>query len=407
MSGTNAKSIFTPGLGLIALALAAFYIQRSIWRAALLLPERIGDSANYLKAATAILAGDSPYTVANFDYPPLAAVIVLPLALLPDLARVVWFVLGHLFLVAAAILLWRFIGRDRIAAVAIALVWCLGGTVAENLVLGQFNPLLLLLLVVAMVSGKRIGSAALGLATAIKIWPGLLVLAAFLRRRWRVFAEQTLWAIGLIVIPLVALVVFLPPPHVPASSGFWMGTPAILNFSLPAQALRLSELPNPGDELPRNWRLGSDPQRLTLSRSQQRLAVVVSLSALAICLGFIWRAVWYRGMDRLPLLAALVSAALVTATISWYHYQLLQFPGIAWLGSCYWRESRMARLFLLVGVTLGLTWFHAIPAEFVGLGSPAQQALYVLLRGALVPIFGLLLLTLYLQRAGETTRPQC
>ncbi|HEV7784158.1 MAG TPA: glycosyltransferase family 87 protein, partial [Thermoanaerobaculia bacterium] len=101
--------------------------------------DRFGaDFRNYYDAAVHLLAGLSPYDVKGFDYPPLTALIAVPVAWLPyPEARVVWLLANWSCLVAAGFLLVRILGGDRAAVLAVAACWALCGTVAENLVLGQ------------------------------------------------------------------------------------------------------------------------------------------------------------------------------------------------------------------------------------------------------------------------------
>ncbi len=100
-----------------------------------------GDFRHYYDAATEWLSGGSPFSVPGFDYPPLLAYLVGPFALLPlETPRLAWFLLSLLCLILAAWGVWRWLGADWAALVAVGGVWSLAGTVRENLVLGQVNP---------------------------------------------------------------------------------------------------------------------------------------------------------------------------------------------------------------------------------------------------------------------------
>lgn len=169
----------------LVVAASARYVQRNVVLALAHVGAAPSDFSHYYSAARALLQGLSPYSVYNFDYPPLVAVLALPLAPWSYVAsRLAWYWLSHFFLLVAAYFVWRKSGADAVAAVSVALVWGLSGTVAENLVLGQVNPLLLLLVAVAF-TAPRCGTWSLGVATALKLWPGALLLGYGVRGRWR------------------------------------------------------------------------------------------------------------------------------------------------------------------------------------------------------------------------------
>jgi hypothetical protein len=178
-----------------------------------------GDFTNYHRAAAAVLQGESPFTLAGFDYPPLVALLMLPLAGLPlDAARVAWFFASHLCLLGAAVLLFRPLGRDRAALLALAALWALSGTVQENLALGQIQPLLLLLLAFAFredASHPGRSAAALGLAAGLKVWPGLLLFADLEPRRLRALLLGLGVAALAVALPLLTLLTCCAPPIFP------------------------------------------------------------------------------------------------------------------------------------------------------------------------------------------------
>lgn len=363
----------TPGAGrrltlnALTAGLVGVFLYRSLWLPLSVLDRYGADFRNYYDAAVRLLAGLSPYEVKGFDYPPLTALIVLPVAWLPyPEARVVWLLANWLCLAAAGFLLVRILGSGRAATLAVAALWALCGTVAENLVLGQVNPILLFLLVLAWwgVSRDRDGvaAAAIGFATALKLWPGVLLIA-LATRHWRRAAAGLLAALIFLGISWLPFLV-LPPPHSPARADYWVGTPAFLNFSLPAVALRLADPPAPGQAFPLSWRNGNDPLAFKLPA---RLAVLsAGLAGLLLAVGaavLLWaaRGAGRSGEGQLPALAAAVSLALLASPICWYHYQLLQLPGLALLAHCWAgrlasRAGWLARLAGLAGLSAGLTW---------------------------------------------------
>ena len=109
-----------------------------------------GDFRAYHQAARALAAGESPYSESAFIYPPLLPVMLLPLASLSlETARLVWFVASQAALLGSLGLMVSLLGSGITGLAAVLLVWIVGGTVQENLVLGQANPFLLLAIVAA------------------------------------------------------------------------------------------------------------------------------------------------------------------------------------------------------------------------------------------------------------------
>src|SRR4051794_18467944 len=241
----------TPGAGrrltvnaLIA-GLIGVFLYRSLWLPLSVLNRYEADFHHYYNAAAQVLAGLSPYSARGFDYPPLTPLIVVPVAWLPyPQARVVWLLVNWLCLTAAGGLLVRILGGDRGALLTVAALWALSGTVAENLVLGQVNPLLLFLLVLAWwgISRNRgsVAAVAIGLATALKLWPGVLLLA--LAPHWRRVAGGL--AAGLGFFPLSPPPPLLPPPPPPPRPpGHFGRQPAPPHLSPPPAGPRAGRSP--------------------------------------------------------------------------------------------------------------------------------------------------------------------
>ena len=381
-----------------------------------------GDFQHQYEAAARLLAGGSPFGSAWYDYPPLPALLLLPLAGMSfEAARLAWFLIGHLCLLGAALLLVRPLGGDRAAVLAVGGAWLLGGTVQENLVLGQWNPVLLLLLALALwFDARRPAGAAglLGLAAAIKIWPGLLLAADLLRRRRRALATGLAVAAGGVILPGLAIAALAPPPHLPTHGAFWMGSPAPLNLSLPAAALRATYrgADRPGAAMPLDWEVGNNPAVLQLSPERRMLSLAVSLALLLAGLLLLAYRTGRRNfsLSGPPLLAALVALALVAAPIAWYHYQLLQLPGIAWLAAgrlrglaavdpqkkAPGREGVRGVLPLLglVALLIGLTRAHLWYPVARWLGAGEGQAVQV--AGWAVPALGIVLFLLLVRELG-------
>lgn len=408
----------SPGWMVLVVAAGLAYLAHQLVLPALYLPTTVGDFANYHRAGAALWAGESPYSVAKFDYPPLLAFLAAPLARLPlETARWLGFVIAELCLLGAAWLTWRWLGRDRVAGGAVLAVWCLAGTVPENLVLGQINPVLLLLAAAALHAWDRrpgTAGAALGIATALKLWPGVLAVGFLAQRRGRALAAMTITAAVLLLGPWLWIRTQLPGPASPTTAGYWRGTPAPLNFSLPAVALRVAEPPRDPETLPESWVTGHDPEALHLSPADGALSVAVSLTTLLAGLGALAAVVRRRRREGRPPLpegllpSALLSLCLVAATLSWYHYQLLHLPVLAWLGARWWRRdaARGVRRRLpwagLVLLGTGLTRGQNLFGLYVeGFGWTARAPVLLWAVTSLVPLLNLLLFGLLLR---ETQR---
>jgi len=187
-AGTGARRLPWSGRALAgSLALASCYLYRTGWVVWPHLLRDGGDFEGYYRAAGEILAGRSPF-LDRFDYPPLAALLALPLHPLGlGGARVAWFLLSQLCLLGAAHALYRALGGDRRAGWTVAALWGLAGALPENLAIGQVQPLLLFLVCLAWrwdAERPTWAAGAIGLAAGIKLWPGAL-LAAYLPKERR------------------------------------------------------------------------------------------------------------------------------------------------------------------------------------------------------------------------------
>jgi alpha-1,2-mannosyltransferase len=301
----------------------------------------------------------------------------------------------------------RILGSDRAALLTVVACWALCGTVAENLVLGQVNPILLFLLVLAWWDVSRgrgaVAAGAIGLATALKLWPAVLLIA-LAALHWRRAAAGLAAAIALVALSWLPFLA-LPPPHSPARADYWAGTPALLNFSLPAVALRLADPPTPGEILPASWRNGNDPLAFELPARQAILSA--GLAGLLLVLGalwLLWTARGTGGKGTMPAMTAAVSLALLASPISWYHYQLLQLPGLALLARR-WANSP-ARLLGLAALAAGLTWTHVagVGRYIDRFGWTDNAPAWLWLASSLVPAFALVHFVLQVREIREPVR---
>jgi hypothetical protein len=383
--------------------LLGFYGGRNVVAASARVGRGPSDFEHYYRAARATIEGESPYSVRGFLYPPPALLPVLPLAAWDEAtARRSWFWISQLLLAAAAVSVWRWLGGGAPATLAVVLAWSLTGTVAENLVLGQINPVLLILVTAAMVAPAAASrSAALvGAAGAIKIWPGLLLVEPLMRRRWRVCAAGCAVAAALLVGCTAALAVLRPPPFHPQATASWAGSPAFLNLSLPATALRLADAPVDWRRMPRSWLVGNRLEDVELSAPAAALSLMTALLTLGGGLLLIFRSVRPE-TPMLPVYATLIALALAAAPVSWYHYRLLHLPGLAWLTLVLVTRSDHRGLALLAAMVAVITWSHLAWLPPVGI---AVEPWFILARGFLVPALELVLAAWYLRAATQNSK---
>jgi hypothetical protein len=382
--------------------LLGFYVGRNVVAASARVGYGPSDFEHYYRAARAAVEGESPYSVRGFLYPPPALLPVLPLAAWDEAtARRCWFWISQLLLTAAAVGVWRWLGGGASATLAVVLAWSLTGTVAENLVLGQINPVLLILVTTAMIVPAAAASrsaALVGAAGAIKIWPALLLVEPLFQRRWRVCAAGCAVAAALLVGCTAVLAVLRPPPFLPQAKGSWAGSPAFLNLSLPATALRLADAPVDWRRMPQSWLVGNRLEDVELSAPAAALSLATALLTLGGGLLLIFRSVRPE-TPRLPLSAALIALALAAAPVSWYHYRLLHLPGLAWLTFVLVTRRDHRGLALLAAMVAVITWSHLAWLPPVGI---TVEPWFVLARGLLVPALELVLAAWYLRAASDS-----
>lgn len=147
-----------------------------------------------------------PGTQYGFTYPPFAALVMLPMAYLPWHGAITVSVLASV--VVSAVLIWwlldpisRRAGWTRWFALAVAL--CLAAAyepMRETVNFGQVNMLLLFLVAVDLLwllpAGNRWAGVGVGLATAIKLTPGIFIVYLLVTGRWRAAVTATGAAAG-------------------------------------------------------------------------------------------------------------------------------------------------------------------------------------------------------------------
>jgi hypothetical protein len=304
-------------------------------------------------------------------HPPPAVLLALPLGLLSfGDAFVVWNALSLGALAASAWLVLRQL-RPRLSAWLLpptAAVLIAGQPFWHQMVQGQLNLILLLLLTGAWAADRSGRSAwagtLIGVATAVKLFPGLLVLYFVVRRRWRAAGWAAAAALGCTALTAAVLgpatyrSYFLEVlPHTSAFQTAWT------NCSLTGLCFKLFS-PD------KKWPM-VDIEPLVQSRA---LAYLSAAAAAAVVLA-VFAALACRARSReagdLAFTLAVVGMLLVSP-ITWDHYFLLLLLPIAVLGAGLpplgvWRGV------FWVGITvLSLSPYWLVSHVLTLLGAPYQ-----------------------------------
>ncbi len=178
-----------------------------------------GDICRDVVAAQRILHGQTPYAritscgaLFNVPHPPAYFLLIGPFALLPlPWAAFLWDLVGLVALWVSVALIAR---ELRLAPppwalallLALLLTW---SPLLQTLLEAQISPILLLLFTLAWLAARRgrggWAGAALGVATAVRLFPGLAVVYFLIRRDWRAVAMACIVFVGLeaLATPLV------------------------------------------------------------------------------------------------------------------------------------------------------------------------------------------------------------
>ena len=170
------------------------------------------DLGVYRAGAQAVLSGSTPYAIHGlpFVYPPIAAVILSPVALLPwEVVTVGWSAAGA----AALVVSLRICGlKTRAAGLVATGAIMFAAPIKQTFEFGQVGLFLMLACLVGMIWARKrnstslsVGAAGLiGVATAIKLTPALFIVFLFVvgRKRTAIGAALvsiTLWVIGHVI----------------------------------------------------------------------------------------------------------------------------------------------------------------------------------------------------------------
>jgi hypothetical protein len=330
-------------------------------------------------------------TIGVNAHPPTSVLVIVPLALLdyPN-AVLAWNLLSLLALGASLWLVGRRLGlslslRSLLPAVVLLL---LCGAFRHQMYQGQLNLLLLLLLtgVWAAERGGRDAAAGalLGLATAVKLFPGLLFLYFVLGRRWKVVGSgvTSLLAVTGLTAALLGPGAYRDYvrdvlPRVDqfragwdnaSLTGFWaklFDPPPVPTPAAPSQAESSSaEAPVLVDVMPI---FPVEPLRRDPLLARAGAATCCG-AVLALLAWVAWRSRSRSQRDRAFGLSLV--AMLLVSPICWEHYFLLLLLPLAQLWVSLPRSAAARGLFLVLAVALWLSppdvWQMAIPLSHVG-----------------------------------------
>jgi alpha-1,2-mannosyltransferase len=263
-------------------------------------------------------ASDDPVTGLPFTYPPFAAVLMVPLALLPTwLAAALWTGASAGALGAAVVVVRRALGHTTpawlvvlvsVAALALEPVW-------QNVTFGQINLVLMLAVLVDLLRPeRRLSGVALGIAAGVKLTPLVFIVLLVLAGRPAAAARAVLAFGFTVAVGFVAM---------PGSATYWsdrlldpsrVGPPALAhNQSVYGALTRLLDSP----PSPHLWLAVAGP-----------LAFAVVLVA----------AVWWRRGDRVLGTCLGAVAMLLASPVAWSHHWVWAVP----VALVLWERNRWA-----------------------------------------------------------------
>ena len=263
-------------------------------------------------------SGD-PVTGLPFTYPPFAALVMVPLGVLPAwLAAGLWTGASVGALAAVVVVVRRAFGRPTpgwlvallaVAALALEPVW-------QNLTFGQVNLVLMLVVLVDLLRPeRRLAGVLVGIAAGVKLTPLVFVVLLLMVGRRTAAGRAALAFAGTVVVGFLAM---------PGSAAtYWtdglfdpgrVGPPALAhNQSVFGALTRLLD--------------GQPPALLWLAVTGP-LAVAVLLVAAA----------WWRRGDRVLGTCLGAMAMLLASPVSWSHHWVWAVP----VGLALWERSRWA-----------------------------------------------------------------
>lgn len=293
-----------------------------------------------------------------FIYPPIFAALTAPLARLPaGMAWWSWLLLMQAALAISGLLILRHMRASRSVV-----VWVIAVTLSFNplwwdTITGQVNLLLLLLVtlgVLGVIRGNSRASLLIGVAAALKLTPGLLLIWLLLEGRVR----AALWMVaGFAAITVLAAILF------PADSWIYVhtvlpalshGSPNPANQSLAAVLDRLAGLASPG-----------------FARYLSDQGAIIAIALTLLCAGW-WASHRSAPMEPLARAATFLPLLPMVSPVTWAHHLVILLP-LVWLSlAAAAARSWPIRELLMLGA-IGL-FLSLIPAWDLGALVSAAQA---------------------------------
>lgn len=180
----------------------------------------LNDFRVYWSAADALLNGKQVYglpfgeNTGFYKYSPFAAMLVVPLALLPfQVASVIWFWCIATASVALIILLHRVLEQETFGRsvrrpnlfLSLSLL-CIGNHLVRELHLGNVNVFVLLFAAIAFripIAKPKVAGALLALLFMVKPYLGILFVPFVLRGQWKVLAAASAAGVVMLLLPVV------------------------------------------------------------------------------------------------------------------------------------------------------------------------------------------------------------
>jgi alpha-1,2-mannosyltransferase len=248
-----------------------------------------------------------------YIYPPVFALLVAPLALLPSAAaNVVWLLIGQAALAASLVVTLRWLRPSAWAVTAIVCATVTFYPLWIDAVQGQANLLVLLLMttgIAGIVQGKPRYGAALGMGAALKLSPLILLAWLLLDRRIR----EAAWMLGAFTA-------------VTAATALWRFDDTVIFFRqvLPALAQGTAVYANQSIQ-------GVIARIATVNPYTQPWMVVprVSLLPAILSIAFIGLWLWWtRPQPALLRAAAFLPLLPLASSVTWPHHLVILLPVI-------------------------------------------------------------------------------
>lgn len=316
------------GIGVVAVVLAWLrWIDPSTWN--------LVDLDVFLQGGEAVLHGGDPYRAPadalEFTYPPFAAVVFVPLALLGGAAA--W-VLTALSLVALVVVARLSLQEGRPAptrpaplgwlVVLVLVAWVLE-PVQRTFLFGQVNLVLCALVMLdVFVVPPRFRGYLTGLAAGLKLTPAFFVVYFAVRRDWPAVARSAAAGllsvlVGWVVLPTESARYWLDDLTTMGKFGGYAQEPT--NQSLRALWVRL---------------LGGDPGPWYL----------LSAALVVVLVGWVATRLTRAG-DPLAALTAVAAGSLLVSPISWTHHWVWVVPALVVLARRGWRVATVVVALLM------------------------------------------------------------